>query len=376
MNRGPVVTPTVRAVADSADADAFLDLPRSLAGGWTVPLRFEEAQVFDPARNGVLREWDVQQFVAWRDGRPVGRVTAARPLLADAAPIGTFGFLALERDAAVLDALLRAVRAWLAARGIARWRGPLSMSINHEVGALVSGFDRPGSLRTPRTPDWLPAMLDATPGLAREMAVHACLLRLADERHRARAARIDTAGLAIRRFDRARFAAEAALVTALYNDGWSENWGATRVGPLEAATIGRLMRPALLTGEVFFAEFRGRPIGLCAILPDPTTAVDACAGRLLPFGWARMARALLPGGTARARIPLLGTIGAVRGTPVSARAVAALLSAAIGLAERRGWDEVEISWVLDSNRAMRQAMERLPAPIDRSWAIWGGATRC
>lgn len=375
MNHRPGAHPAVRPVTDAADADAFLDLPRWLAGGWTVPLRVEEALIFDPARNGVLREWEVQRFVAWRDGQPVGRITAARPLLADVAPIGTFGFLALERDAAVLEALLRAVRAWLAARGIACWRGPLSMSINHEVGAQVSGFDRPGSLRTPRTPDWLPAMLDATPDLSREMVVHACLLRVADERHRARAARIDPAGLVIRRFDRGRFAAEAALVTALYNDGWSENWGATRVGPLEAATIGRLMRPALLTGEVFFAEAQGQPVGLCAILPDPTVAMAACGGRLLPFGWARMARALLPGGTARARIPLLGTIGAVRGTQVSARAVAALLSAAIGLAERRGWAEVEISWVLDSNRAMRQAMERLPAPIDRSWAIWGGALR-
>ncbi len=361
-----------RAVADKTDTDAFLDLPRRLGRGWSVPLRFEEAQVFDPASNGVLREWEIQRFVAWRDGRPVGRISAARPLLADVAPIGTFGFLGLEPDTAVLDALLRAAAGWLAARGIDRWRGPLSCSINHEVGALVSGFDRAGSLRTPRTPDWLPAMLDAVPGLTRQMVVHACLLQVAEERHRARAAGIDPAGLAIRRFDRGRFAAEAALVTALYNDGWSENWGATRVGPLEAATIGRLMRPALLTGEVFFAESQGRAVGLCAILPDPTAAIDACAGRLLPFGWARMARALLPGGTARARIPLLGTIGAVRGTPVSARAVAGLLSAAIGQAERRSWAEVEISWVLDSNRAMRLAMERLPAPIDRSWAIWGG----
>ncbi|WP_431282986.1 hypothetical protein ACQW02_26890 [Humitalea sp. 24SJ18S-53] len=370
MNAPPIAGTgvIVRPVDSAGDAATFLDLPRRL--GWSVPLRFEEALVFNPRRNGVLREWEVARFIAWRGDRPVGRITAARPLLPDVAPIGTFGFLALEQDAAVLEALLAAAAAWLSARGITRWRGPLSVSINHEVGALVAGFGRPGSLRTPITPPWLPAMLDAT-GLVREMVVHAHLLRVAEEKHRARAARLGMPGLAIRRFDRRRFAAEAALVTDLYNDGWAANWGATRVGPLEAATIGRLMRPALLTGEVFFAEFQGRPVGLCAILPDLTAATVACQGRMLPFGWARMARALLPGGTARARIPLLGTIGAVRGSPVSARAVAGLLSAAIGLADRRGWAEVEISWVLDSNRAMRLAMERLPAPVDRSWAIWG-----
>ncbi len=365
---------TIRPVSGPEEAALFLDLPRSLGGaaaGWTVPLAYEEALVFDPARNGALREWEVARFLAWRDGTVVGRIVAARPLLAVAEQIGTFGFLMLEHDEAVLRALLAAAAVWLRGRGIARLRGPLSFSINHEVGALVAGFGLPGSLRTPITPGWLPAMLDRA-GLVREMTVHACRLRLAEERHRARAARLAAGGPTIRRFDRRRFAAEAALVTTLYNDGWSQNWGVTPVGPLEAATIGRLMRPALLTGEVFFAEQGGLPIGLCAILPDPTAAMAACHGRLVPFGWARMARSLLPGGTRRARIPLLGTVAAVRATPVSARAVAGLLSAAIDHAEGRGWDEVEISWVLENNRAMRQAMARLPAPEVRAWGIWGG----
>ena len=331
--------------------------------------------VFDPRSSPILREWEIARFLAYRDGQVVGRISAAHPLLPGEA-LGSFGFLALEQDPAILASLLDAAGSWLRQRGLRRWRGPMSVSINHDIGALVSGFGRPGSLRTPITPAWLPAMLDAA-GLEREMTVHACLLQLAAEQHRARAARLlsgwSGAGeLSLRRFDRRRFAEDTALVTALYNDGWAANWGATPVGPAEASGIGKLMRPALLTGEVFFAIWQGRPIGLCAILPDPTAATEACDGRLLPWGWARMARAMLPGGTRRARIPLLGTIAAVRGAPVSAHAMGALLSAAIDHAERRGWAEVEISWILDTNRAMRQAMARLPAPVDRSWALWGG----
>ena len=45
-------------------------------------------------------------------------------------------------------------------------RGPLSLTINHEVGALVEGFGRPAMVRMPRTPEWLPAMLEA-PGSCR-----------------------------------------------------------------------------------------------------------------------------------------------------------------------------------------------------------------
>jgi len=379
----PTTDVSVRPVETSAESDLFLRLPERLGGaaaGWSVPLLVEARWLADPRTSPILQGWEVARFLAWRDGRVVGRITAARPLPPAEAP-GSFGFLVLEPDAAILRALLGAARSWLWRRGVARWRGPMSVSINHEIGAQIAGFGRPGSLHMPTTPDWLPAMLDAVgldaAGLAREMTLHACLLRVAEERHRARAARLlaawEGAGdLVIRRFDRRRYAAESLLVATLYNDGWAANWGAQAIGPEEAAGIGRLMRPALLMGEVFFAIWRGRPIGLCAILPDPTAAIEACGGRLLPWGWLRLARAMLPGGTDRARIPLLGTIAAMRGTPASAHAMAALLSAAIDQASRRGWAEVEISWILDTNLRMRQAMARLPAPIDRSWALWGG----
>jgi hypothetical protein len=68
---------------------------------------------------------------------------------------------------------------------------------------------------------------------------------------------------------------------------------------------------------------------------------------------------------------MLGIRRAFRGTPVSAYATGALLAEAIAEAEGRGWAQVEISWVLGSNPAMLNSMAALPAPITRSWRIWG-----
>lgn len=176
---------SVRPVASAAEARAFLTLPRRLGGhraGWTMPLLSRTRLAFDPRRNGALAEWEVARFVAWRGRVPVGRISASLPRPAAVAPDpllaytggrpgtgwtregaggeGHFGFLALERDPAVLDALLDAAAAWLRARGASRLSGPFSFTINHEAGALVSGFGLPGSIETPENPAWLPAMLE------------------------------------------------------------------------------------------------------------------------------------------------------------------------------------------------------------------------
>jgi hypothetical protein len=96
-------------------------------------------------------------------------------------------------------------------------------------------------------------------------------------------------------------------------------------------------------------------------------------GRLLPFGWVKLAHALAGGG-AEARIPMLGIAPGFRGHPASALAMGALLAEAIGIAARRGWRRIEISWILEENAVMRNAMARLPAPETGRWRLWRGAT--
>jgi GNAT superfamily N-acetyltransferase len=365
----------IRAASTSAEIAAFEGLPAMLGGegaGWPVPLALENRMVFDPARNPALAEWHLARFVAWRGKRPVGRILAAMPR-EGAEEIGTFGLLALERDAGVLRALLDQAQDWLGRLG-ARWlRGPMNFSINHDIGLRVEGGEAP-MLRMPRNPPWLPAMLEAE-GLAREKDVLACTLTLAEERHRARfrplLARWEGAkSLSVRALRLSRLTEEVALVVDLYNDAWADNWGARPVSAAEAAMMQRLLSPLLLSGRVFFAEWQGEAIGVLSIVPNVEEAVAGLGGRLLPFGWAALAGALV-GRTSSARVPMLGIRRAWRGTPVSAMATGALLDAAITLAERRGWEAIQISWILENNAAMRKLMTRLPAPVTGRWRLWG-----
>lgn len=367
----------VRPVRGAAEARAFLHLPARLGGeaaGWAVPLHLDTRRFFDPRANGLFQDHAVQRFLAFRAGRAVGRIAGA---VRRGDGRASFGFLALERDAAVLRALLDAVAAWGSALGARRLRGPLNLTINHEAGALVDGFDRLPMVRMPRNPPWLPPMLEAV-GLAAEKDVLACTLTVTEETHSARFAPLLAAWagrdqLRIRPLDRRRYGAEIALVTDIFNDAWAENWGAVPVGPAEAATIASLMRPLLLTGQVFFAEWQGGAIGVLSLLPNIEEATVGLQGRLLPLGWWRVLR-LLAGRCSSGRVAMLGVRRAVRPGAASAFAMGALLSAAIGHARARRWREVEFGWMLEDNHHILNAVLRLPAPVTGRWRLYGSAT--
>jgi len=371
-----VSTLRVTEVSSAADAGSFLDLPARLAPlGWGVPLRWEEARLFDRNWNGFLRDHAVTRFLAWRGGRVVGRIASCVPL-AGRGP-ASFGFLRTERDAEVVAALLDAARAVAAAHGRPEIHGPLSFTINHEVGALIEPSGRAPMLRMPRTPDWLPAMIEEA-SFAPLGDVLACTLDIGQEVHRARFSAIaarragEMARLRLRRLDRRDYEAEVARVAALYDDAWAGNRHAVALRPGEVAMMAKLLRPLLFAGEVIFADWDGAPVGLVSIVPNIEPALPG-SGRLLPFGWWKLAKALA-GRTTDARIPMLGIASAFRRHPASALAMGALLAEAIDLADRRGWRRIEISWILEENAAMRNAMTRLPAPVSGRWRLWQAMT--
>ena len=339
----------------------MLKIKEGWFGGYSFPPTLRTYEVWQAFR---LSPLSVAGWTATRDGRPVGRIAAC--VNAGGPGLGSFGFLQVDEDAEVLAALLATVRAWLAARGMARLRGPLSFTMNHEVGVQVAAFDRPPMLRMPRNPPWLSAMLEAQ-GLVAEKDVLACTLDLAREAHRPRAARL-LAGfegrdrLRIRPLVLRDWPAEVGRLASLFNDAWQENWGFVPIGQAEAAMIAKIMRPIARNSVILFAEWDGVPIGVLAMLPN----IEEARG-----SW-RMLPALLLGRVGSARIAMLGVSRAYRGTLVSAAATALLLSTAFDAAEARGWRSIEISWILEDNAAMLALMARLPAPVTGRWRIHGG----
>ena len=69
----------IRRVEGKGDRKQFLDLPYRLYSTekrWVPPLRLERKEHIDPDKNPFFEHAEVQFFLAWRDGRVVGRISA------------------------------------------------------------------------------------------------------------------------------------------------------------------------------------------------------------------------------------------------------------------------------------------------------------
>ena len=113
----------VRAVSGRRDLKRFIGLPFDLHANhplWVPPLRLERRMFLNRRLNAFFSHGEAEYFLAFREGTPVGRVSAhVNHAFNDhqGKNWGWFGFLELEEDPAVLQALLNAAEDWLRARG-------------------------------------------------------------------------------------------------------------------------------------------------------------------------------------------------------------------------------------------------------------------
>src|SRR5882724_1242431 len=136
-------------------------------------------------------------FTAHRNGFCVGRITAQidrEHLARYKDDVGSFGYLDTIDDAEVAKALLEAAEKWLRARGMKRIRGPLSLSLNEEMGCLVDGFDTPPMIMMPHHRPYQGALIEKA-GLAKLKDFYAWRYVVGDVPKRAQKAHEDIVGL-------------------------------------------------------------------------------------------------------------------------------------------------------------------------------------
>jgi hypothetical protein len=125
----------------------FIKLPFRLYRGqpnWVPPLIFERKRHLSRKRNPFFEHAEAEYFLAWRDGRVVGRISAHvdhRLNEFQQNDWGLFGFFECEDDQEAADALFRTAEDWNRERGRDRIVGPFDFSTNHECGLLVEGHE-------------------------------------------------------------------------------------------------------------------------------------------------------------------------------------------------------------------------------------------
>lgn len=370
----------VREVATAADRKAFLHVPFTIFAGdpnWIAPLFIEREQHIDPKKNPYFRHADVALFIAERDGHPVGRISAQHDRLhlehhKDAG--GQFGFLDAVDDPQVFGALIDAAAQWLKARGLARMEGPFTFSINDETGLLVDGFATPPVMMMGHARPYYARHLEAA-GLTKAKDVIAYDYDARKPLPRAMQAMIGKArangDLSVRPVSKKHLDRDLAIIIDIFNDAWSENWGFVPMTREEIDALGRNLR--LLVGEryIAIASYRDEPAAMAVSLPDINRWIRDLNGRLLPFGWAKLAFRLLARPPEAVRVPLMGLRRKLHGTPIGSALVLAAIDSIRDYHTAHGTHHAELSWILEDNVPMRRLIESIGGVPYKTYRVYG-----
>ncbi|MFU8890898.1 MAG: N-acetyltransferase [Anaerosomatales bacterium] len=323
------------------------------------------------------RNATVTHFLARRDGRAVGTVSAAinrrfNEYQPSYAGIGFFGFFEVEQDYEAASALLDAARDWLAERGMTVMRGPgqYSNATHERQGILIDGFDTPPTVECTHNPPYYAEYLERW-GLAKVKDYHAYLVHL-DEVPADRLVRVAEAVRKRNRFEihtvnMREFNAEIGRVIDIYNQAWSENWGFLPLTPEEADAVADTLRPIIDPGLVRIVSVDDVPVAMIGAFPDPNWALRPRWGVLGDSDLVRTARLLLK----RRHIPRIRLMffGIVPGYRV--RGIDALLfEETYQYALSHGYRTIEASLLLEENDLVIRAAEFAGGTRYKTWRIY------
>ena len=362
-------------VGSPAELDRFIKLPARLYAGdpaFVAPLVMERREALSPTKNPYFAHAETQFWLARRDGRDVGRISAQIDRLVTDPDVGHFGMIVAEDDAEVFAALFAAAEGWLRARGKRRIMGPFNLSINEETGLLIDGFDAPPVMLMGHDPRYAGPRIEAL-GYAKAKDLIAYMYDIDHELPAAARRKIDSrkaTALTVRRLDMQRYREEFDTVTAIFNDAWSQNYGFVPFTVEEFNDVGKLMTLLLPDDYVQIAEVDGEPAAFIVAMPNINEVTAGLRGRLLPLGWLRLLWGLKVRHPQSARVPLMGVRKKFQQSRLGPGLAFMVIDAVRKGLCARGVREVELSWILEDNSGMRSIIEAIGGQVYKRYRIY------
>jgi hypothetical protein len=371
------VSVVVRPVSGWRDRREFVDLPyrlHSTSGVWVPPLRLERHIFLMRSQNAYFTHGDAQLFLAWRDGRVVGRISAQYDDNFNAFHgnrWGMFGFLEFEDAPDILPPMLEAAEIWLRAHGRDHMIGPMDFGMNDESGVQIEGFERMPFIKQPWHPPYYAVRCEEA-GLAKAMDLLMYELVISDRSKILPvvfklAEKVESRhGIRIRRMSRRSLRRDMDAFAEVYNEAWSENWGFVPYSEKDLDVYAQEMQLVFDRNWYMVAETEsGETAAIAITIPDINQVLMRMQGRLLPFGWWHFLR---KGRTIdRVRVGFLGVKNEFQHTGVAAALYVEHFDTASRVRQKWG----EMGWILETNRNMNRAMEAMGGRVVRRFRVYG-----
>ena len=264
-------------------------------------LLMDNLDTFNPAKNPASEFCDSKLFMAYRDGKAVGRVAGIINRVVNEKcneKNVRFGFIDFVDDEEVSSALMAAVEDWGRSQGMDHIVGPLGFTDMDPEGMLIEGFDQVSTMATiynhpyyqqhieklgfERETDWVEFKI-VVPDVIPEKMVRIC--EIVKKKYNVRNIKYTSAKALVKDYGQAIF--------QLINEAYSQLYGYSPLTPRQIDHYISMYLPVLRLENVsLIVDADNALIGVGIAMPSMSKALQRSRGKLFPFGWYHLLKGL------------------------------------------------------------------------------------
>jgi len=262
-------------------------------------LYMAQKDMFNRKKNPFFKHAEVKSFLAEKDGKTIGRISAILNYNYNEyhnCMVGFFGFFDVINDYQAAKALLDTAVEWCRAKGCNAILGPTNFSTNDTAGILVDGYHEPAKIMMTYNKPYYKDLVEQY-GFEKDIDLYAYILYTAKASERSiRLAqsleeRLNRQGITFRNINLKKFKSEVAAIRDIYNDAWANNWGFVPWTDAELDHLANELKMLANTNWIFMAEHNGKPIGFGLTIHDVNEVTKSFKkGRLFPFNIIKLLR--------------------------------------------------------------------------------------
>lgn len=299
----------IKKVTDKKGLEAFIQFHYDLYRGdpYDVPnLHSDEVNTLSKDKNAAFDFCEAEYFLACRDGKVVGRVAGIINNSANKKwqrQCVRFGWIDFIDDIEVSTALLKAVEDWGRSKGMTEIAGPLGFTDMDPEGMIIKGFDQLGTMATSYNYPYYPEHMERMGGWEKDndyVEYKLWVPKKVPEKYQKVADMITRRyNLHVKKLKRSEVFKDGygQKIFEVINDTFKDLYGYSTLTQRQIDQYVHMYLPMADLNLVTLIEDWNTPdhkvVGVGITIPSLSHALQKCRnGRLLPFGWWHVLRAL------------------------------------------------------------------------------------
>lgn len=265
------------------------------------PLIADDIATLSPDKNPAFDNCSAQSFMAYRDDKPVGRITAIindLVNLKDGEKVCRFGFVDFIDDDEVVDALFAAVEKWGCERGCTSLIGPMGFSDMDHEGMLVEGFDELGTMATIYNYPYYPRQMERM-GFAKDVDWVEYRMKVPEgvpEKYQRIADIVKRKyNLQVKKYTSRKKIKEeyGVALFELINEAYADLYGYSPLTPRQIEYyINAYLGMLRLEDVCVVVDADEKLVAVGISMPSLSKALQKSGGKMWPFGWYYLLRAI------------------------------------------------------------------------------------